>query len=206
MCKELTQTNAERSNLHFPEEVQTHFNYLVVKHGFRCVIVEATLVRYESDCIFVNIYHGKSSCEIGLEIGKLVPVDKIQGVYNISWLIQLDSPKKAADYQLFVATNPGLVKKGVFQLCKLFKRYAGKALLADESTFSLLSKLRDDWKEAFAKEVLVSQLRPKANDAFRRKNYDEVIRFYESIRSELTPAEEKKLAYAKKQQKSIKEN
>ncbi|MGH9525210.1 MAG: hypothetical protein ACRD2F_00930 [Terriglobales bacterium] len=30
---------------------------------------EDTLVRYESGAVFVNIYHGRASCEVGLEVG-----------------------------------------------------------------------------------------------------------------------------------------
>jgi len=199
MCLQSKQINTDRSSIHFPEEVQANFNYLVAKHDFHCVAVEATFVRYESDCIFINIYHGSSSYEIGLEIGRLISVGKIiEEAYNISWLIKLVNPEKAADYQLFVATTPDLVKKGVFQLCELFKQYAGKALLADESIFALLAKQREEWKESYAKEVLAGQVRPKANEAFYNKNYGEAVCLYESIRSELTPTELKKLEFAQK--------
>ena len=198
MCQESKQTSTDRSYFRFPEEVKANCNYLVANHGFRCLVAEASLVRYESDCIFINVYHGRSSCEIGLEIGRVVSVGELEEAYNISWLIKLIDPAKAADYRLFVATTPDLVKKGVSQLCELFKKYVGKALFADESAFELLEKKKEAWKEFYEKEVLADQVRPKANEAFHNKNYSEAVFLYESIRSELTPAELKKMEYARK--------
>jgi hypothetical protein len=199
MCQNSKRKKTERSCLHFPEEVRFHFNYLVDRHDFCCVVVKSTFVRYESNNIFINIYHGRSSYEIGLEIGQLGSSGKPEEAFNISWLIKLVDPQRAADYKLYVAKTTDLVRKGVFQLCELFKKYAGKAIFADESTFTLLAKQTGDWKKSYAKEVLASQVRPKANAAFSNRNYGDAVCLYESIFSELTPAELKKLEFAQKQ-------
>ena len=199
MCQNLNQVENGRIQLRFSEEVQTRFNYLVDTYDFRCVKVETTFVRYESDHIFINIYHGRSSFEIGLEIGQLFSGIKNEDAYNLSWLIKLDDSKKAMDYRLYVAKSADLVKKGIYQLCELFKEHAGEAIIGDEHTFKLLAKLREDWSESFAQEIMAGQVRPKANTAFSKKNYAEATYLYESISSELTPAELKKLKFARKQ-------
>jgi hypothetical protein len=48
----------------------------------------------------------------------------------------------------------------------------------------------------YALDVLVNQLRPKAEEAFRRGDYRNAAELYERIRSRLTAAELKKLAIA----------
>jgi len=45
--------------------------------------------------------------------------------------------------------------------------------------------------------VLEGQLRPKADDAFRRGDYREAAELYERIQPRLTPAEKKKLSIAR---------
>lgn len=57
----------DRSLLHFPEEVKHRFAYLEGL-GFRDVRTEPTFVRYESPATAINIYQGRQSYEIGLEI------------------------------------------------------------------------------------------------------------------------------------------
>lgn len=51
----------------------------------------------------------------------------------------------------------------------------------------------------FAKEVLLDQVKPAAEAAFRAKDYAKAVNLYESVRDDLTPVELKKLNYAKKQ-------
>lgn len=57
----------DTSLLHFPEEVKSRFAFLE-RLGFRRVRPKATLVRYESLVMGINVYHGGRSYEIGIEI------------------------------------------------------------------------------------------------------------------------------------------
>ena len=40
------------------------------RFGFVPVVRESTLVRFESQSVFVNVYHGRSSYHVGLELGR----------------------------------------------------------------------------------------------------------------------------------------
>ncbi|MGH8590336.1 MAG: hypothetical protein ACREXX_13715, partial [Gammaproteobacteria bacterium] len=67
--REVCVTN--RAELRFVEEAQTAFHFLVEELGFRLVKCEPpTFVRYESNKLFVNVYHGRLSYEIDVEIGR----------------------------------------------------------------------------------------------------------------------------------------
>jgi hypothetical protein len=191
-------TSIDRSKLRFAEEVQVAFDFLTTDHNFRCVSVEPTFVRYESDRVFINIYHGRSSYELGTEIGLLNAAEGTGQSYPLSALIDLVDSEEGNRYRNFIATTPDLVKVGVKKLSETFKKYAEDILRGNPAVFAKLKKQSDQWRKSFAREVLASHVRPKAEEAFRSKNYKEATQLYESILSELTPAELKKLEYARK--------
>ncbi|MGH8612187.1 MAG: hypothetical protein ACREYF_09145 [Gammaproteobacteria bacterium] len=163
---------------------------------------EPTFVRYESDKIFVNIYHGRSSYELGIEVGPLGSGVEIDMGYSLSALIHLVAPEEAAAYRNFVATTPKKVQIGVKLLSEKFQGYGWDLLWGDPDIFIKLKTQRAQLSERFAMEVLARQVRPKADAAFRSKDYGEAIRLYGSIRNQLTPVELKKLDYAQKHRHS----
>jgi hypothetical protein len=184
--------------LRFVEEVEVAFGFLTTEYGFRHVKVEPTFVRYESDSVFVNIYHGRSSHELGAEVGLLDTVQEYDQGYPLSALIRLVDKDEWDRYRTFTATTPELVKTGVKKVSETFQKYAVDALRGDPTIFSKLKIQREQMTESYAREVLAGHVKPKAEDAFRNKNYKEAAELYESIRTELSPAELKKLEYAKK--------
>jgi len=192
-----SQTSIDRATLAFAEAVCSEFGFLP-RHQFRCVRTEPTLVRYESDKIFVNIYHGRSSYELGIEVGPLESGVELDMGYSLSALIRLVAPEEAAAYRSFVATTPKNVQIGVKLLSEKFKGYGWDLLCGDPDIFTKLKTQRAQLSETFAMEVLARQVRPKAEAAFRSKDYGEAIRLYDSIRNQLTPVELKKLDYAQK--------
>jgi hypothetical protein len=190
--------SVDRSYLCFAEAVHKYFDSLLKDHSFQRVSFDQTFVRYESDEIFINVYHGRSSYEIAMEMGRLNHPDEHETSYTIGSFMRLIDPKQAENYRSFAATNPNSVEKGVSQLSELFKKYALSPLLSDKAIFTKLRKQREVLKDAFVRKVLVSQVRPEATEAFQRKDYQEAARLYESIKEDLTPTEVKKLQYAKK--------
>ena len=82
----------ERAKLGFREAVLSSFKFLN-DVGFRPVEQEMTLVRYESPEVFVNVYHGRASFELGVEIGRLKePNDKLT-LYDIVAWAGVEKPK-----------------------------------------------------------------------------------------------------------------
>src|SRR5215471_1441934 len=58
----------ERGQLGFQEAVRFSF---LNSYGFKTVQEQTTFVRFESATVFVNVYHGRASFELGVEIGRL---------------------------------------------------------------------------------------------------------------------------------------
>ena len=91
-----------------------------------------------------------------------------------------------------MTSTPEGVRKGVRKTAQLLKKYGDKALLGDSIVFQWLSEdVEKYWAEREAK-----QIRPKAEKAFRDKDFKNAAKLYKSIEHSLTLAEEKKLKYA----------
>lgn len=181
----------DRSNLHFARKVKEAFLFLT-DEGFMEVEALPTLVRYRKDYVEVDVYHGRQSYEIGGGV-------TLSGSrYAMSEIVRATDPEAAKNYRNAIATTVEGVAAGIKELSVLMQRYGAAALRGEPRFFSLLEKQRKQWAEEYALEVLASQLRPQAEDAFRRGDYSKAAELYSRIRKRLSPAEAKKFSLAEK--------
>jgi hypothetical protein len=73
-----------------------------------------------------------------------------------------------------------------------------QAFDGDAQFFEALERDREQQAERYAAEVNASQLRPVAANAFRQGQYARAADLYAQMIDQLTPAETKKLALARK--------
>jgi hypothetical protein len=196
MCQR-EQDFTSRATLGFAEVAQEALHFLS-DYGFRLQSSDATIVRYASERVFVNVYHGRSSYELGLEVGSISRQRGDAAGYSMSELIRLNNHEEAECFRNFMATTPVEVKLGVQKLAEQLLRYGDRALRGDDLVFDALEQQRQKWASTFAADVAYRQISPKAAEAFRQREYRKAAELFESIRGELTPAELKKLEYAKK--------
>jgi hypothetical protein len=180
---------SDRSYLKFEEKVRTIFAFLV-DMGFSEVEALPTFMRYRKDGIEVDVYHGRQSYEIG------AGVTAFGTRYEISEIIRASNSETAKKFRHYAATTPEGVTAGLEELCTLMSRYGRVALGGDLQFFSTLEKQRKLWSEEYAIDVLAKQLRPQANEAFRRGDYSTAADLYSRIRGRLSPAEIEKLNLA----------
>ncbi|MCW5610640.1 MAG: hypothetical protein KIS83_08170 [Rubrivivax sp.] len=180
----------DRTDLHFARKVRGAFLFLE-EMGFTVVEATSTLVRYRKDDIEVDVYHGRQSYEVGAGVTAF-------GVrYSMSEIIRTADAAAAQIYRSPVATTPEGIADGLEELSSLMKGYGGVALKGDRQFFSKLAKQREQWSEDYALDVMAGQLRPRAEEAFRRGNYAMAAELYARIKGRLSPAEAKKLAVAR---------
>lgn len=184
----------DRQSLHFAEMVERNFAFLAA-HGFKRVQSEPTFVRFESGCLYLNVYHGRQSYEIELEIG---PCGTSNASYSMSDLIRLLEPKKADEYRRYAAHIAKDVAKGVERLASLFRRYVDAGVFDDGKIFERLQKNRNAAVHDYWKETALTHARQQLDVAWHAKNYAKIIELLEPLRSDLTSTELKKLKYAKK--------
>jgi hypothetical protein len=189
-------TMTDRHELRFAEAVEDQFGFLQ-EHGFRRVQREPSFVRFESKHVYVNVYHGRQSFEIGLEVGSLVAGAE-ETSYSMSEIIRLVEPGKADGYRNYAARSPNGVAEGVQGLAMLFRRYVDAGVLDGSGLFERLRKGRKTWSREYAKEVNLTHARQKLGVAWHAKDYTQVVELLRPLRDALTPTELHKLEYAEK--------
>jgi hypothetical protein len=194
-----TETIGNRASLGFGEAVVSAFKFLVEDYSFRCVRKDVTIVRFESDSVFVNVYHGRISFELNVEIGELAIVEgRPENPFTIGEILHLVNPKEATNYRPFQVHTAESVKKFVGELARLVKEHAVPALVGDHDFFQRVSEVQAKRSDAYLKELRLNRTRTQVEAAWHQKDYPRVAEFYDSMMDDLTPAEAKRLAYAKK--------
>jgi len=184
-----------RSPLHFEWNVQSAFSFLA-DEGFTIVEANPTLVRYRKGAVEVDVYHGRQSCEVGAGV-------TLSGVrYAISEIVRASDPDIGKDYRNAIATAPEEVAVSLKVLSALMQRYGEAAVRGDPKFFSILEAQRKRWSQDYALDVLASQLRPQAEEAFRRGDYLRAAELYGRIRERLSPVEAKRLKLAEKRSRN----
>lgn len=180
---------ADRSALHFARKVRGAFGFLA-DAGFAEVEASPTLARYCMGDVEIDIYHGRQSYEIGGGV-------TLAGTrYAMSEIVRAVDPEVAKGYRNAVATTREGIAAGLEELAALMRHYGSGALRGEQQFVAALERQRKQWAEGYALDVLAAQIRPQAEDAFRRGDYAQAAELYGRIRECLSPAEAKKLTLA----------
>lgn len=193
------QAGSERYKLGFNEEVRKAYQFLINDFGFSLVKDDITFVRYESKEVFINLYHGRGSYELGFQIGLINKMGKDKEVYyTIKDIIDYNENN---NFKPFQTSNAEGVKKFVLVMAELVKKYCIKALDGDRL---FLKKLDKFCSENFQREMIEMDLRrilPEADKAWRNKNYSKYSELMEPIASYVSSSEKMKLQFVKKHKK-----
>jgi hypothetical protein len=193
-----TTPRSNRSQLRFKEAVLSAFDFLPREYGFLVKRMEPTLVRYESPEVFVNIYHGRASYELGFEIGRLASdAHKKENTFSIDDILDLVGVRAETGNNLLQASTPEGVNRFVPMLAALVKKHAAPVLQGDVDLFERLAEIQSKKSDQLLKKWSLDDIRKEAEGAWHQKNYARVAELFESIQEELTPAEAKKLDYAR---------
>jgi hypothetical protein len=188
----------ERAKLGFMQSVLANFSFLL-DLGFRPVQEEVTFVRYESPTVFVNIYHGRSSFELGVEVGGLgEPLEAISLYDIISWAGALDAEGFGQHVMFQVSSEEG-VQQFVPRLASLVQRYGMPFLQGNYTAYTEVLEARSHAAADYEKQVQLLDLRRRAESAWEAKNFAEVVELYGSMKPNMTTVEVKRLDYAEKQ-------
>lgn len=190
--------NPQREQLGFKNSVLSSFKFLT-EFGLRTVEKKMTFVGYKSRHVFLNVYHGRASYELGIQIGRLTDPKK---TLSLATIVDWAGARKAEGFgkhvMFQVSTREG-VQEFVPKLAALVKKYAVSLLRNDDSAWREALELQGRRWNEYVKEVNLAALREKAETAWHAKDYVRVAELYEPVRQDLTEIEAKKLAYAERQ-------
>lgn len=188
----------ERAKLGFKEAVLSSFKF-VTELGLHAVDEKVTFVRYESPEVFINVYHGRASFEMNVEIGRMRDPNKTLSIGGIvEWAGAYKTEGFGQHVMFQVSTREG-VQEFVPKLAALVRKYAIPLLRNDDSAWNAALDLQGRRWDEYVKEVNLAALREKAEAAWHAKDYVRVVELYEPVRQDLTEVEAKKLAYAEHQ-------
>jgi hypothetical protein len=187
--------------LGFQNAVLSNFRFLE-NFGLRTVQENVTFVRYESSEIFVNVYHGRASYELGVGIGRLKGPNADKEKLSIDGIVDWAGAYKAEGFGQHVMFQVGTregVGEFVPKLASLVKKYAIPLLRNDANAWGAALELQAHRWAEYVKETNLKSVRNKAEEAWHAKDYAQLVDLYGPIRGELTQVEAKKLAYAEQQ-------
>jgi hypothetical protein len=188
----------ERAQLGFNDAVLSSFKFLG-DLGLRQVEERVTLVRYESSEVFLNVYHGRASYELGVEIGRLGEPDKRLSIFDVVRWAGAEKAEGFGQHVMFQVSSREGVREFVPKLAALVKKYAIPLLRGDEDAYHTALESRAKRYAEEVKEGGLGVVRSKADAAWQAKDYAQVIELYSPVRQDLTEVEAKKLAYAEQQ-------
>jgi hypothetical protein len=188
----------ERAKLGFKDSVLTNFQFLT-DMGFRPVQEDVTLVRYESATVFVNVFYGRASFELGVEVGVLCePTEQVTLYDIVAWADALKVEGFGQHVMFQVSSREG-VQQFVPKLADLVRRYGVPFIQGDSSAYTEVLEARSRAARNYERQVQLDDLRRRVEIAWNSKDFAGVVELYGSIGPDMTSVESKRLAYAEKQ-------
>lgn len=193
-----TDPGEHRGQLGFKDAVLRQFEFLTTC-GFRVIREDVTFVRYESALAFINVYHGRASYEVGVDVGRLDRPEQ----YGLDYMVAL-AGKDAWDSEGFgrgtmfqVSSREG-VRNIVPKVARLVRKYGDRFLSGDPAFYDECQRANKRAAVEYEQRQRLTRIREDAGAAWAAKELGRVIELLAPVRSELTEVERKRLSYAEK--------
>ena len=198
---------APRDTVVFRETVPVAFSFLATEYGFALAQENECLFTARSRQCLVRIYLEWGDIAVSLQPSD---VHQVQSPYTsareLGLAIILACLDAKIEWPSGLVTKPEELTTRIHQLATLLQTHCVPLLQGNFSDWPRFEaygeSLVGTWKEEQQRMVTDAQLRDvrsKAESAFREGDYATAIDLYGSVGKNLTPAELKKIEYAKKQ-------
>jgi len=170
------------------------FSFLETEFGFKCHLLADGILRYETEDVFVLVgYDGRRSYELTLDLGQ--KGTSTERAFNFGEVLRsAKAPENiASSYQV---NSEESLKTFLQTLAQALQSYGVDFLRNDASAFTRLAQLRGREGKEYALERGLRNARREADIAWRKKNYEAVVKSLKPFRAALTAAEVGKLEFA----------
>ena len=185
----------DRAELGFASSAATAFGFLQREFGFRLVESTPTRVRFETDRLFLNVYHGRQSYEIGVEVG--VAGDPTVYRYGLPDVLGALAEKDPTRQTYFQASSPDAIRSSLATIADLVARVY-PPVFVDRTALQRIDDYTRAENTAYTRQVVQQPVRDAADAAWRADDYATAARLYESISDGLTAVERRRLDYARR--------
>lgn len=196
-----TEPGPDRWRLGFAEAVKSSFAF-VKGYGLKPVREEVTLVRYQSAKVILNVYHGRSSYELGTEFERMGFPEKF-GLYEmLKWAKSVGEIEEIPTDGYQASSREG-VQRLVVQMAQVVKRYAEPLLRGDTAVYATLRERQSRDAATYERGMRLRAAREQAETAWREKDYETLLSLYGDMQDDLTKSELMRVQYAQKQLLSV---
>jgi hypothetical protein len=144
----------DRARLGFLEEVMARFGFLEREYGMVQVRTETTFVRWESPAVFAQAYHGRSSYEIGFQVGLRRPdAPERETHYSIQEIMDVLGVREKEGFTEILADTAEEVREGVARIAGHVRRHARPALVGDPAFYERLQELQWERTKRYTKDA-----------------------------------------------------
>jgi hypothetical protein len=188
-----------RVALRFVQQAQAAFEFVTrAPFGLRLEEADTLRVRYEGNGIVLVIDHDRLSYEVDVAITRSSLSTEMSNAYSMLDLLRVSDAQTAKRYRCPAGSTPESVHVTLSRLADVLRVSGRSALLNVDGHFEKVSRARDEATVRFGREEVRRQARSHAEKAWDRREWLRVARALGSIEADLSPAELKKLRYARR--------
>lgn len=186
---------SSEGRLGFPTLAKREFTFLL-QLGFSVVREESSLVRFESDRVFVNAYYGRSSHAVGVELGRIQQGD----MYSLYEVLAAVSPADV-DQARLQASDPGELERCLSRVAATIQEKCRALLAGDEAAFVELQSVVVPMRRADTLQAQFGAILARADRAWEAKDWSAARAFYERAGEALGDSQRRRLEYLRKKEK-----
>lgn len=158
------------------------FAFLLEK-GFAVARRDETLLRFESSDVFVNVYHGRSSYQVGLELGRLQEGD----LYSLHEVLTAVAPEEVQRARC-QTTDREILARCLQAIAEVVEQRCRRLLAGDSIAFEELRSAVAPRRRALTLQAQFGPIMDRADRAWEAKDLRAAMDLYEQA----TPALDKK--------------
>lgn len=162
----------------------------LLRLGFAAVRREDTLVRFESDTVFVNVYHGRSSYQVGLELGRIQEGD----TYSLYEVLSAVAPGEIERARC-QTMDPAVLERCLAAIADTVERECKTLLAGDAAAFEQLRLVTSPMRQAATIQAQFGAIIDRADRAWDAKDFGQAADLYERATPGLDETRTRRLQY-----------
>ena len=176
--------------LGFIEFALSAFAFLL-RRGFEVVLYEPTRLVFESSAVFVSVYHGRSSYQVGLEIGHMGRDRRKYSLHEILAALAPGEVEKARCQ----TTDPDVLERCLSSIADVVERTCGPLLAGDIGAFEDLRIAAAPRRKAATLEAQFGAILDRADQAWDAKDFHRAKLLYQKAETALDGVRRRRLEY-----------
>jgi hypothetical protein len=185
----------------FSRNVESAFSVLITNYDFSVVESNDGYVRLDSPFVSIDVtYDFRNSFEVGIEFYELRDGVRYPTIpFNIGEVLREHSVPNAHNASFFQSSKEDDVLVFIRETAARLVHHCEPCLRGEPKTFAALAQRRSIEASEYTRKMQIESARVRAEEAWRKKNYQGFIAVYQGLADSLPESDKKKLEYAIRQ-------